>query len=200
MPDLSLELWMCQAGALHLWCWVSREVSVQFTMELSEYLWGRHPLKFSITMSHLVFQKLSPVLSKDPICGSVAKSCPALHDPMDRSMPGFPVPHRLLAFVQVHVHWRPVYWSSRNWPVYFTKLIAEDEMAGWHHRLDGHEFEQAPGVGDGQGSLTCCSPWGRRVRHDWAELGWAGPSRAGPGRAGPGWAGLGWAGLSWPGL
>ena len=37
-------------------------------------------------------------------------------------------------------------------------------MAGWHHRLDGHEFEQAPGVGDGQGSLTCCSPWGRRVR------------------------------------
>ena len=36
----------------------------------------------------------------------------------------------------------------------------EDEMVGWHHRLDGHEFEQAPGVGDGQGSLGCCSPWG----------------------------------------
>ena len=35
-----------------------------------------------------------------------------------------------------------------------------DEMVGWHHRLDGHEFEQAPGVGDGQGSLACCSPWG----------------------------------------
>ena len=33
-------------------------------------------------------------------------------------------------------------------------------MVGWHHRLDGHEFEQAPGVGDGQGSLACCSPWG----------------------------------------
>ena len=33
-------------------------------------------------------------------------------------------------------------------------------MAGWHHRLDGHEFEQALGVGDGQGSLACCSPWG----------------------------------------
>ena len=31
-------------------------------------------------------------------------------------------------------------------------------MAGWHHRLDGHEFEQAPGVSDGQGSLACCSP------------------------------------------
>ena len=32
------------------------------------------------------------------------------------------------------------------------------EMVGWHHRLGGHEFEQAPGVGDGQGSLVCCSP------------------------------------------
>ena len=35
-------------------------------------------------------------------------------------------------------------------------------MAGWHHRLDGHEFEYAPGVGEGQGSLACCSPWGRK--------------------------------------
>ena len=34
-------------------------------------------------------------------------------------------------------------------------------MVGWHHGLNGHEFEQAPGVGDGQGSLACCSPWGR---------------------------------------
>ena len=33
-------------------------------------------------------------------------------------------------------------------------------MVGWHHRLNGHEFEQAPGDGDGQGSLACCSPWG----------------------------------------
>ena len=36
----------------------------------------------------------------------------------------------------------------------------EYEMVGRHHRLDGHEFEQALGVGDGQGSLACCSPWG----------------------------------------
>ena len=36
----------------------------------------------------------------------------------------------------------------------------EDEVVGWHHRLDGHEFEQALGVGDGQGSLACCSPCG----------------------------------------
>ena len=37
-----------------------------------------------------------------------------------------------------------------------------DEMVGWHHQLNGHEFNQAPGVGDGQGSLVCCSPWGQR--------------------------------------
>ena len=41
-----------------------------------------------------------------------------------------------------------------------------NEMVEWHHQLNGHEFEQAPGVGDGQGSLACCSPWGRRVGHD----------------------------------
>ena len=40
--------------------------------------------------------------------------------------------------------------------------MTEDEMVGWHHRLDGHEFEQALGTGDGQGSLACCSPWGRK--------------------------------------
>jgi len=37
--------------------------------------------------------------------------------------------------------------------------MTEDEMAGWHHRLNGCEFEQAPGDGEGQGSLACCSPW-----------------------------------------
>ena len=42
------------------------------------------------------------------------------------------------------------------------KGMTVDEMVGWYHRLDGHKFEQAPGVGDGQGSLACCSPWGRR--------------------------------------
>ena len=40
------------------------------------------------------------------------------------------------------------------------KGMAEDEMAGWHHRLNGHGFEWTLGAGDGQGSLACCSPWG----------------------------------------
>ena len=45
--------------------------------------------------------------------------------------------------------------------------MTEDEMAGFHHRLDGHEFELALGVSNGQGSLACCSQWGsHKVRHD----------------------------------
>ena len=40
------------------------------------------------------------------------------------------------------------------------KGATEDEMVGWHLQLDGHEFEQTPGDGEGQGSLACCSPWG----------------------------------------
>ena len=40
--------------------------------------------------------------------------------------------------------------------------MTEDEMVGWHHQLTGHEFEQAPGDGEGQGSLACCTPQGRR--------------------------------------
>ena len=41
--------------------------------------------------------------------------------------------------------------------------MTEDEMDGWHHRLDGHEFEQAPGDGEGQESLACCSPRGQKI-------------------------------------
>ena len=42
------------------------------------------------------------------------------------------------------------------------KGTTEDEMVGWHHRLNGREFEQTLGVGDGQGNLVCCSPWGHK--------------------------------------
>ena len=55
------------------------------------------------------------------------------------------------------------------------KGMTENDMVGWHHWLSGHEFEQASGVGDGQGSLVCCSPWGCKEsdpseRLNWAEL------------------------------
>ena len=56
------------------------------------------------------------------------------------------------------------------------KGMTEDEIVGWYHQLNGHEFEQALGVGDGQGSLVCCSPWGRKElgttewQLNWTEL------------------------------
>ena len=54
------------------------------------------------------------------------------------------------------------------------KGTTEDEIVGWHHRLNGHECEQALGVGDGQGSLLCCSPWGLKEsnmteRQNWTD-------------------------------
>ena len=49
--------------------------------------------------------------------------------------------------------------AGRDWGQE-EKGMTQDEMAGWHHRLDGHEFEWTPGVGDGQGGLACCDSWG----------------------------------------
>ena len=52
------------------------------------------------------------------------------------------------------------------------KGTTEYEVVGWHHWLDGHEFEQAPGVGDGQGSVPCYSPWGRKELEMTVQLNW----------------------------
>ena len=54
--------------------------------------------------------------------------------------------------------------------------MTEDEMVGWHHRLDGYEFEQARGVGDGQGGLACCSPRGRKELDTTERLNWTDPT------------------------
>ena len=67
----------------------------------------------------------------------------------------------------------PILWppDAKNWLIWKDrdagrdwgqeeKGTTEDELVGWHHWLNGHEFEQAPGDGEGQGSLVCCSPWG----------------------------------------
>ena len=64
--------------------------------------------------------------------------------------------------------------SGRDWGQE-EKGMTEDEMAGWHHQLDGHKFLWTPGVGDGQGDLACCDLWGRKEsdtteRLNWAEL------------------------------
>ena len=61
--------------------------------------------------------------------------------------------------------------AGKDWR-WEEKGTTEDKMAGWHHRLNGHEFEQAPGVGDGQGGLTCCSPWGCKELDRTERLNW----------------------------
>ena len=50
--------------------------------------------------------------------------------------------------------------AEKDWRQKEKGMTEDNEMVGWHHQLSGHEFEQAPGVGDGQGGLACCSPWG----------------------------------------
>ena len=55
------------------------------------------------------------------------------------------------------------------------KGTTENEMVGWNHHLDGHEFKQAPWVGDGQGSLVCCSPWGHKELDTTEQCRWHHP-------------------------
>ena len=73
----------------------------------------------------------------------------------------------------------PILWPSnaKNWLIgkdwRQEKMgTTRDEMVGWHHWLNGHEFEQALGIGDGQGSLACCSPWGRKESDTTERLNW----------------------------
>ena len=61
--------------------------------------------------------------------------------------------------------------AGKDWR-WEEKEITEDEMVGWHHRLDGHEFEQAPGAGDRQGSLACHSLWGCKESDMTEQLNW----------------------------
>ena len=61
--------------------------------------------------------------------------------------------------------------AGKDWR-WEEKGTTEDEMIGWHHWLNGHEFEQAPEVGDGQGSLACYSPWGHKESDTTEWLNW----------------------------
>ena len=66
--------------------------------------------------------------------------------------------------------------AGRDWGQE-EKVTTEDEIAGWHHPLDGRESEWSPGVGDGQGGLACCDSWGRKESDmtewlNWTELNW----------------------------
>ena len=82
-------------------------------------------------------------------------------------------PNTLAIWCEELTHWKRPWWG-KDWKQ--KKGITEDEMVGWHHWLNGHEFEQVWGVGDGQGSLAFCSPWGCKGLDitewlNWNELG-----------------------------
>ena len=79
----------------------------------------------------------------------------------------------------------PILWppDAKNWLIWKDpdagkdwrqeeKGMTEDEIVGWHHQLNEREFEQAPGVGDVQGSQACCSPWGRKESNMTEQLNW----------------------------
>ena len=72
--------------------------------------------------------------------------------------------------MQEVTHWkRPWCWKHWRWE---KKGLTENKMIGWHHRLDGHEFEETAGVDEGQGSLVCCSPWGHKELNMIERLNW----------------------------
>ena len=86
----------------------------------------------------------------------------------------------LMLKLKLLIFWPP---DTKNWLIWQDpdarkdwrweeKGTTEDEMVGWHHWFNGHEFEQAPGVGDGQGSLVCCSPWGHKELDTTEWLNW----------------------------
>ena len=96
------------------------------------------------------------------------------------------------SWVFIGVHWKDWCWSWNSnplatWCEELTHLkdpdagkdwrqeekgTTEDELAGWHHQLDRHEFEWTPGVGDGQGGLACCSSWGHKELDTTEQLNW----------------------------
>ena len=83
----------------------------------------------------------------------------------------------LLNMLSELTHWKRPWCARRDWGQE-EKGTTEDEMAGWHHRLDGHEFEWTPRVGDGQGGLACCNSWSHKELDttewlNWTELGWS---------------------------
>ena len=87
-----------------------------------------------------------------PVCGSINSS-------------------HMATWCKELTHWKRLY-AGRDWGQE-EKGTTEDEMAGWHHRLDGRESEWTPGAGDGQGGLACYDSWGRKESDTTARLSWA---------------------------
>ena len=135
---------------------------------------GRHPLFsfyfFLLGSSELVLEK---TLESPLDC----KEIQPVHPKGDQS---WVFTGRTDAEAETPILWPP---DAKNWLIgkdpdagkdgrQEEKRTTEDEMVGWHHRLNGHEFEQAPGVGDGQGGLACCGSWRHRGSDMTEGLNW----------------------------
>ena len=126
-------------------------------LTLDEILTGlRHFLLISGNSSLMVLVLLNYKYSVNSLSKSLTFSSVQslsrvwLCDPVNRSTPGLPVHHHLLEFTQTHVN------------LHSNILIFVEGMVGWHHWVNGQEFEQAPGDGKGQQSLVCCSQWAHK--------------------------------------
>ena len=125
-------------------------------------------------------------------CGVGEDSWESLGDPCKEIQPVHPKGNQSWIFiartdaeVEAAILWPP---DAKSWLIWKDpdagkdwrreeKGMTEDEMAGWHHQLKGHEFEWTTGVGDGQGGLACCRMWGHKEsdmteRLNWTELNW----------------------------
>ena len=123
----------------------------------------------------------SPIISRTCRSGDLALEIQPVHSKGHQSWVFF---GRTDANTETPILWPP---HAKSW---FTrkdsdagrdwgqeeKGTTEDDIAGWHHQLDGREFEWTPGVGDGQGGLACCNSWGRKESDttewlNWTDLG-----------------------------
>ena len=122
-------------------------------------------------------------------CFSTAVLEKTLESPLDCKViqPGHPKGNQSWVFIgRIDVEAEtPIFWppNANSWLIWKDpdagkdwkheeKGTTEDEMVGWHHWLDGQEFEQALGVGDGQRSMVCCGPWGRKESDTTERLNW----------------------------
>ena len=113
----------------------------------------------------------------------ICKLCLEILNILNFQVPASPWSTTLLWSTEIHISllflWNLAFlpfldYAGRDWEQE-EKGTTEYEMAGWHHWLDGHEFEWTPGVGDGQGGLACCNSWGHKEldtteRLNWTEL------------------------------
>ena len=140
----------------------------------------------SILFSHISASGLRKSLSAEEL---MLSNCGALVSPLDSKeiKPVNPKGNQSWIFIgrtdaeaAAPILWPP---DARNWLTgkdpdvgkdwrQEEKGMTEDEMVGWQHQLNGHESEQAPGVGDGQGNLVCCSPWGCKESDTTEWLNW----------------------------